>query len=479
MNHRRLVVLLTVKIHIFDLKTLKRLHIIDRTPLPWVDPALGWLCAACERGYLATPFALLAGTQTGPAARQSKNAAVHRNVNLNNAGCFCETDPFPESTVHGSVGDVAGQALGMVTIVDTYTLKPVGTVLAHRSPIRALCLNPTGQLLATASTKGTVIRVFGVPSFDLLHEFRRGANACRIFGLLFSCDSTYVCASASSGTTHIFKNSDQMLTSLPLHSEESSIGAAQRDMANRMVAQSSPINNMDDCDVVAALVEDSCEQQQQQQQQQQKPTTTVVRLGPVNLSTNKEDMEDDADELGDWNVIAERPERLLELCINAPSYDISCTKQNALQMLSAVSGYAVDNTAKYAKSFLQLLSQSGLELLDAPRAFAWVHLQEEEEAEVASCDHICNAQPGEFGHIQGKLAFADSLRCAMRGGASNEQRTHGGYIACVISTTKGAGNKSEVLVATARGSAYVYSWNPTHGGECRLRREFFLMGELG
>ena len=110
-----------------------------------------------------------------------------------------------------------------MTIVDTYTLQPVGTFLAHRSPVQALSLNPTGQLLASASVKGTVVRVFGVPSFELLCVFRRGTNPCQIHELLFSRDSAHICASAATGTVHIFRNTCEMLRSLPLESEEANI----------------------------------------------------------------------------------------------------------------------------------------------------------------------------------------------------------------------------------------------------------------
>lgn len=57
MNHRRVVVLLQQRIHIFDIKTMKALHTIDRVSSPWADPSLAWLCTASERGYLATPLA--------------------------------------------------------------------------------------------------------------------------------------------------------------------------------------------------------------------------------------------------------------------------------------------------------------------------------------------------------------------------------------------------------------------------------------
>jgi len=491
MNHRRLAVLLKLKIHIFDLKTLKSLHVLDRSASAWADPALDWLCASSERGHLATPVSLAENVQRHGTDDRNVCLPLHsevlRDAHLQNNAWSHEADFAPAGDQHASPCDHAEAKFGLVTLVDTYTLKPVGTVLAHRSPVQALCLNPTGQLLATASTKGTVIRIFGVPSLDLLCAFRRGASSCRIFGLLFSRDSTHVCASASSGTVHIFKNSNRMLDSLPLHSEDATVGAAQREMVARTMPLTGHANKMDNIDI-ASLPIIACGEQQQQQQQQSSltlqqpekvstsavPITTAVRLGPVN-SGPREEITDDADELSEWNVVAERPERLLELCINVPSYDSACTRRNPLHTLSAVSGYAVQNTAKYAKSFLQMLPQPCRELVDAPRAFAWVHLKEQEE--LPSCDHTCNGRPGDLGYLIPKLPFADNLRCAMLGGASDGQSVHGGFVACVIARLQNGGNRSEVLVATARGCAHIYDWSPTDGGECRLRREFSLIGE--
>ena len=63
--------------------------------------------------------------------------------------------------------------------------------------------------VATASVKGTVIRVFDVsnPSkYALLHELRRGMRRCvSISSLNFSLDSRFLCSSSDSKTVHIFK----------------------------------------------------------------------------------------------------------------------------------------------------------------------------------------------------------------------------------------------------------------------------------
>lgn len=76
---------------------------------------------------------------------------------------------------------------------------------AHRSPLSCISLNSTGTLLATASDKGTIIRVFAIPSAKKLYQFRRGSMPSRIYSMAFNATSTLLCVSSASDTVHIFK----------------------------------------------------------------------------------------------------------------------------------------------------------------------------------------------------------------------------------------------------------------------------------
>ena len=69
-------------------------------------------------------------------------------------------------------------------------------------------LNIQGTRLATASDKGTLIRIFDTESGKLLSELRRGTQAATIYSVNFSADSSLVCASSSHGTIHIFATED-------------------------------------------------------------------------------------------------------------------------------------------------------------------------------------------------------------------------------------------------------------------------------
>ncbi|XP_074080828.1 WD repeat domain phosphoinositide-interacting protein 1 isoform X2 [Macrotis lagotis] len=95
---------------------------------------------------------------------------------------------------------------GEIVLYDGNTLKTVCTIPAHDGPLAAITFNSVGSKLASASEKGTVIRVFSVPEGQKLFEFRRGMKRyVNINSLVFSMDSQFLCASSNTETVHIFK----------------------------------------------------------------------------------------------------------------------------------------------------------------------------------------------------------------------------------------------------------------------------------
>mgnify|MGYP001083680742 CR=1 FL=1 len=75
---------------------------------------------------------------------------------------------------------------------------------AHDSSINCISLNFDGSRLATASEKGTLIRVFDTYTGVKLQEVRRGADRADIYSISFSPDSRFFCTSSDKGTIHIF-----------------------------------------------------------------------------------------------------------------------------------------------------------------------------------------------------------------------------------------------------------------------------------
>lgn len=75
---------------------------------------------------------------------------------------------------------------------------------AHDGTINCISLNYNGSRLATASEKGTLIRIFDTFTGEKLQEVRRGTERADIYSIAFSPDSRFFCTSSDKGTIHIF-----------------------------------------------------------------------------------------------------------------------------------------------------------------------------------------------------------------------------------------------------------------------------------
>ncbi len=107
------------------------------------------------------------------------------------------------SATHTNVLVCPGREKGQVR-VELYDVKKTTIVRAHESELQALACNLDGSLFATASEKGTLVRVFKSHTGDLLHEFRRGAEKAVIYSLAFNSTSTFLACSSDKGTVHVF-----------------------------------------------------------------------------------------------------------------------------------------------------------------------------------------------------------------------------------------------------------------------------------
>ena len=74
----------------------------------------------------------------------------------------------------------------------------------HQSEIRELSLNPDGTLLASAGTKGTLIRIYDTASGNLQRELRRGTESADIQWIAFSNSSLFIACTSDKGTAHVF-----------------------------------------------------------------------------------------------------------------------------------------------------------------------------------------------------------------------------------------------------------------------------------
>lgn len=86
-----------------------------------------------------------------------------------------------------------------------YDSKKTTLTSAHDGKLSCFALNFDGKRLATASEKGTIIRIFDTETGDKLQEVRRGADQADIYSLAFSERSKWLACSSDKGTIHIFK----------------------------------------------------------------------------------------------------------------------------------------------------------------------------------------------------------------------------------------------------------------------------------
>lgn len=75
---------------------------------------------------------------------------------------------------------------------------------AHKRELSEMALNKAGTILATTSTKGTLIRLFSTNDLTKLFEFRRGTSSAAITSLAFHPTEQLFACSSVRGTVHIY-----------------------------------------------------------------------------------------------------------------------------------------------------------------------------------------------------------------------------------------------------------------------------------
>ncbi|XP_053202473.1 WD repeat domain phosphoinositide-interacting protein 2-like isoform X2 [Panonychus citri] len=120
-----------------------------------------------------------------------------------NSKGLCALSPNDENCLLAYPG---GPNTGELIIYDCMNLQDKIIIPAHDNPLAAMTFDSAGDKIATASEKGTIIRVHLILDGSCLYEFRRGFTRCaNIYSLSFGCNSLFLCASSSTETIHIFK----------------------------------------------------------------------------------------------------------------------------------------------------------------------------------------------------------------------------------------------------------------------------------
>jgi len=127
---------------------------------------------------------------------------------------------------------------GSTTVMTTN----VSIIPAHTGRLSCLSVNSDGSKCASASEKGTLIRVFNTSSGKLLNELRRGVDRAEIYSIAFNQDSTRLCVSSDKGTVHIF-NLDAILGNGASHSPNNGAAYYGEIVVNNPMLSPSPSGN--------------------------------------------------------------------------------------------------------------------------------------------------------------------------------------------------------------------------------------------
>ncbi|SCV00037.1 LAMI_0G02476g1_1 [Lachancea mirantina] len=108
---------------------------------------------------------------------------------------------------------------------DTSVQLPTSIIKAHKTPIRRIKLSPNGNMVATCSVQGTIVRIFSTQNGTLLKELRRGLDRADIYEMAWSLRGNRLAVVSDKQTLHIFqisdddgdnKNKTHMLKDVPL-----------------------------------------------------------------------------------------------------------------------------------------------------------------------------------------------------------------------------------------------------------------------
>ncbi|KAI3773130.1 hypothetical protein L6452_04330 [Arctium lappa] len=124
---------------------------------------------------------------------------LHQIETFGNPKGLCEVSQGSGNFVLVCLGLRKGQVR-----VEHYASKRTKFILAHDSRIACFSLSQDGNMLATASNKGTLVRIFNTHDGTLLREVRRGADRAEIYSLAFSFTAEWLAVSSDKGTIHVF-----------------------------------------------------------------------------------------------------------------------------------------------------------------------------------------------------------------------------------------------------------------------------------
>ncbi|KAI8063468.1 WD40-repeat-containing domain protein [Gongronella butleri] len=187
LRRERLVVVLANKVFIYHFSLHPHLlHTLETTDN---DKGLAAVSSSADRATLVIP-----GRQRGHV----------QLIDLDSLGYYW-------SSFNGDV-EASAAANANANAAAVAAAANINIIAAHSGKLSCLALNANGTKCATASDKGTLIRVFNASTGTLLNELRRGMDRAEIFSIAFNQDSTRLVVSSDKGTIHIFNLDPSVVT---------------------------------------------------------------------------------------------------------------------------------------------------------------------------------------------------------------------------------------------------------------------------
>ncbi|XP_010313651.2 autophagy-related protein 18f-like isoform X2 [Solanum lycopersicum] len=259
-SSRVIAILQATQIHFFDAATLDKVYTVVTNPVitgfsGFGSKGVGPLALGARwMAYSGTPVSISNSGHVNPQnltpsasfpslapngslishyAKESSKQLAAGIVTLGDIGYkklaryYSDLSPDSNCSQSGSAcGKISGTAnghlpgadnVGMVIVRDIVSKALIAQFRAHKSPISALCFDPSSTRLVTASVHGHNINVFQImpilsenkspnPGSSYLHLYRlqRGLTNAVIEDISFSGDSQWIMITSSRGTSHLF-----------------------------------------------------------------------------------------------------------------------------------------------------------------------------------------------------------------------------------------------------------------------------------
>ncbi|KAI5207749.1 WD40 repeat-like protein [Aureobasidium subglaciale] len=126
-------------------------------------------------------------------------------INLGTVKALYRTakNPYGLCCIRGDTLALPGETPGQFQVL-TLSSKDKKVFKAHESSLRQMAMSWDGTTIATASERGTIIRIFSTTDATMPTELRRGVESASIWGLAFSPSADWLASTSDKGTIHVW-----------------------------------------------------------------------------------------------------------------------------------------------------------------------------------------------------------------------------------------------------------------------------------